>query len=96
MLKAVLGDFSNALVTGDITNAMKFFSGNAQVLYGPVLAQIAPSLPAAVANWEPPQTGALANNVAEYSVRRTIEGVKRLYFIYFLLDPNGIWQLDSM
>jgi hypothetical protein len=96
MLKAVWGEFSNALAMGNIPSAMKFFSGNAQVRYGPVLAQIAPSLAAAVANWEPPQTGSLGNEVSEYTVRRIVRGTKHVYFVYFLRDPNGLWQLDLM
>ena len=95
-LKAIWGDFSNALSTADVASALKFLSGSAQVRYGPVFATIAPSLASAVASMELPQTGALSSNIAEYTVRRMVRGAKHVYFVYFLLDPTGIWQLDSM
>ena len=95
-LKAIWGDFSNALSTADVASALKLLSGSAQVRYGPVFATIAPSLASAVASMELPQTGALSSNIAEYTVRRMVRGAKHVYFVYFLLDPTGIWQLDSM
>jgi hypothetical protein len=96
MLKAVWRDFANALAVGDIRGATKLLSGGARVRYSPLFTQIAPSLPGAVATWEPPQTGALGNQISEYTVRRLVGGVNRIYFVYFLLDSSGVWQLDSM
>jgi hypothetical protein len=40
--------------------------------------------------------GDLSSDVAEYALTRTINGVKRIYFIYFIRDPDGVWRLDSM
>jgi Bacterial Ig domain/Glucodextranase, domain B len=96
VLKAVWNGFGGALAIGDIQGAMAALSSNARVRYGPILSRIAPSLGMAVASWEAPQTGALDSDVAEYTVLRTVDGIKHLYFIYLLLDTNGIWQLDSM
>lgn len=96
MLKTMWADFGGALAIGDVASATKFLSGNAQVRYGSALVQIAPSLPTAIASWEAPQTGALGNQISEYTVRRMVRGTKHVYFIYFLRDPNGIWQLDLM
>ncbi len=96
MLKRIWNDFGMALAAGDIQRAVNPLSITAHARYGPVLTRIAPGLPAAVATWSPPQSGALGGEIAEYWVQRTIGGVKRAYLIYFLRSPDGIWQLDSM
>jgi hypothetical protein len=96
MLKRLWSDFGNALAAGDVQRAMNQLSITAHARYGQVLTRIAPGLRAAVATWASPQSGALGAEIAEYWVQRTVEGVKRAYLIYFLRNPDGIWQLDSM
>jgi len=96
MLKAIWNGFAVGLGAGDIQGAKTFLSGNAQSRYGPVLTLIAPSLASAVANWDPPKTGAIDTEIAEYTVRRIINGIKRVYYVYLLRDPDGIWRIDSM
>lgn len=72
-------------------------SGTGQTQYEPVFTALgAATLATAVATWGAPQTGALADTVAEYTIRRVVGGVKRVYFVYFMRDANGIWRIDSM
>jgi sulfur relay (sulfurtransferase) complex TusBCD TusD component (DsrE family) len=95
-LKAIWGDFSNALASGDKWTAMGYFGIGAKAKYGPVLDVLAGHMSEMVSNWSPPRTGRVARDIAEYSIGRVISGVKRLYFVYFVSDSYGIWRLDSM
>ena len=33
---------------------------------------------------------------SEYAINRTIDGVDRIFLIYFIKDESGSWKLDSM
>jgi hypothetical protein len=95
-LRRLWSDFTGALAAGNIPRAIAPLSITARVRYGPVLTQIAPTLPGAVSAWGALQGGALGGEISEYWVQRQIGGTKHAYFIYFLRSPEGIWQLDSM
>ncbi len=43
-----------------------------------------------------PQLANVSNELGEYVIGRTINGVKQIFFIYFLRDIDGVWRLDSM
>jgi len=38
----------------------------------------------------------LVESVFGYAVNRTADGVSRVFLVYFIKGPDGIWRLDSM
>lgn len=55
-----------------------------------------PVMPAIVGTYSPIKTVTSSYEIGEYAVNRTINGVNRIFFIYFVRDENGVWRLDSM
>jgi hypothetical protein len=85
-----------ALSAGDASQAAQYFNAGAQRKYGPVLSRLQPNLPGIVASFTAPQVASVSSDLGEYVVGRTINGVKQIFFIYFLRDVDGVWRLDSM
>jgi len=97
ILQATWTGFSNALATGNATQAAQYFNPKAQLKYGPVLTALQPALPQIVASFAPIQLGTLEGGIGEYAVKRTNSaGVTYLYLIYFMQDSDGVWRLDAM
>lgn len=51
---------------------------------------------AIVGSYSAPQLASVSNDIGEYVVNRTINGVNQVFFIYFLRDTDGVWRLDTM
>lgn len=69
---------------------------SAQQKYGPVFDLLMPQYASIAASFSPLQRSTYTPGYAEYAVNRIINGVNRVYLIYFLPDGYGIWRLDSM
>jgi hypothetical protein len=95
-LRGVWAEMGGRLAAGDIETALGTMSRSARPRYASVLTQIAPALASSIATWSAPQPALFSTHMAEYIVRRTINGVKQAFFVYLLQDENGIWRLDSM
>jgi len=95
-LKSAWADFATALSSSDKTAAMRTLSTPAQVKYGPVFDELGPYMAQIISSWSTPTTGVLSNEIAEYAIRRVLDGVKQLFFVYFVRDGYGIWRLGSM
>ena len=96
LLKAVWGDFTSMLAAGNRYDALKAMPLAAQLRYRDVFDTLAPFLPQIVANWSAPKTGRLSESIGEYTISRTIDGVKRLFFVYLVRDDDGIWRPETM
>jgi hypothetical protein len=95
-MQAVWTRFAGALAGGDKKVALASLNAMAQVRYGPVFDALESHLREIVANWSAPRIGRMSDEVAELTVARNIDGVKRLFFIYLLRDGNGIWRVENM
>src|SRR6266571_851632 len=95
-LRTAWSGFTAALTSRDTAQALQYFNAQAQAKYGPVLSALQPSLPQTVASFTAPQLANVSNELGEYVIGRTINGVKQIFFIYFLRDIDGVWRLDSM
>jgi hypothetical protein len=95
-LRSIWSGFMRALSAGDASQAAQYFNAGAQRKYGPVLSRLQPNLPGIVASFTAPQVASVSSDLGEYVVGRTINGVKQIFFIYFLRDVDGVWRLDSM
>jgi len=96
MLRSMWSGFTTALIQGNKAEAMAFLNARAREQYGPVFDPLLPGMGAIVGSFSQLQSVSLDSNVAEYAINRTIEGVNRIYFIYYLRDIDGVWRLDSM
>jgi hypothetical protein len=96
MLKSQWADLAAALSSGNKPAAMRVLSAPARVKYGPVFDDLAPYMAQIIPSWSAPSTGVLSTEIGEFAIRRTINGVKQLFFVYFLRDGYGIWRLGSM
>jgi hypothetical protein len=95
-LRAMWAAMNDALVAGDKERALAHLSPHARVKYGPVFDQLLPDMPAIVASYSPLQRAALRPEFGEYAINRTLEGVNRIFFIYFERDGHGVWHLSAM
>lgn len=94
--KAIWGGLTDALASGEKVTAMTYFNSSAQAKYGPVFDALLPSMPQILASYSSLGRSDISSNTGEYVIGRTYRGAKRLYFIYFLLDTDGVWRIDSM
>ena len=96
MLKAVWGDFNGALSAGNKVAAMQRLNGPAQEKYGTVFNALMSHMADIVATWSVPQTGMLSDDIADFAINRTIDGINRIFFINLIRENDGVWRLDSM
>ena len=87
---------NSALIAGDKARALSYLNVQAKTKYGPVFDALIPQMSNIVTSYSPLQRVDISENIGEYAVNRTIDGVDRIFFIYFLLDADGVWRLDSM
>ena len=55
-----------------------------------------PNYTAIAGSFSPLKRLAISADIGEYAINRTIDGVNRIFFIYFLLEADGVWRIDSM
>jgi hypothetical protein len=95
-LRSLWSGMNNALTAGDSARALSYLNAPAQGTYGPVFSTLASVMPSIVASYSDLQGNLLTNDIAEYAVNRTVNGVNRLFFIYLMRNTAGVWQIDSM
>ena len=95
-LKALWSGMASALVAGDKATAMNYMGKSAQAKYGPVFDVLMSDLPQIFSSFSALQSASTSSKIGEYTVNRTIDGVSRIFFIYFMRGPDGVWRLDSM
>ena len=94
--KAIWGGLNDALASGDKATAMTYLNGSARAKYGPVFDALMPYMPQIVASYSSLERSDISSDIGEYVIARTYNGTKRLYFIYFFLDADGVWRIDSI
>jgi hypothetical protein len=96
MFKAMWGGMNNALVAGDKTVAMVYLNVRAQLKYGPVFDVLIPYMPKIVLTYSQPLLNNISEHIGVYAVGTNLNGVGRIFYIYFLQGQEGLWQLESM
>lgn len=84
------------LSTNDIAQALNELTPNAQEKYAPVFDSLQGNLPAILSTFSDLQPVDINISYAEYAINRTIDGVDRVFLIYFVKNGNGEWKLESM
>jgi PKD repeat protein len=95
-LRQVWSGLTSALVRGDKAQAMQYLSQQVREKYGPVFDALLPIMTQIPGSFSGLQTVTIDGALGEYAVNRTIDGVNRIFFIYFLRDTDGVWRADSM
>jgi len=93
---AVWNSVNDALIAGDKSTAMMSLNPSAQSKYGPVFDTLMPTYSSIASSFSALRRGSLGADYAEYAINRVIDGVNRLFLVYFIKDADGLWQLDSM
>ena len=96
LLKAQWNGMNSALVAGDKATVLSFLNNQAKEKYGPIFDVLLPDMPAIIGSYSAAQTMSITQDIGEYAINRTIDGVNSLFLIYFLRDVDGVWRLDSM
>ena len=97
MFTAMWSGMNTALIAGDKTTALTYLNSQAQAKYGPVFDVLIPNMANIVASYSPLKRSSLSQNIGEYAINRTINGVNRIFFIYFLRGgDDGVWRIDTL
>lgn len=96
MVKAHWSGMNSALVQGSKAQAKTYLTAQAQEKYGPVFDALSTKMPVIVASYSQFQMVSISPSVGEYAVNRTINGVNRIFFVYFMQGDDGVWRLESM
>ncbi|MEQ1835533.1 MAG: beta-propeller fold lactonase family protein [Candidatus Nitrotoga sp.] len=96
LFNAMWTGMNNALIAGDKAKALTYLNANAQAKYGPVFDALLPSMPLIIASYSPLARASLSSGIGEYAIKRINNGNAQIFFIYFLQDMRGIWQIDEM
>ncbi len=94
--QAIWDGMNNAVVAGDKATALGYLSVSAQAKYGEVFDALQANYQQIVASFSQPMRMDVSSNLGEYAIRRTINGVNTIFFVYYLRDVTGVWKLDSM
>jgi hypothetical protein len=96
MFRAIWTGLNSALVAGDKTGAMRYLNGKAKTKFGPVFDVLMPFMSQIVASYSTLARSSITSDIGSYAVVRLDNDVRRIYFIYFMRDPDGVWRIDEM
>jgi hypothetical protein len=95
-LRAIWKGMNDGLLAGDQDRALVYLNAGARAKYGPVFEVLMPHMPDIVASYSTLAKSHLNGAFGEYAVKRQLDGKNRLYLLYFLRDPDGVWRIDEM
>jgi PKD repeat protein len=96
LFTALWTTMNNALGRGDVPTALGYLNANAKRKYQRVFQALLPQMPQIIASYSPLRRISISESIGEYAVNRTINGRNKIFLIYFLKDPDGVWRLDTM
>ncbi len=96
LFKSIWDGTNSALVAKDKAKALRYLNRGAQAKYEPVFEALLPDFPTIIASYSALQRVSISDDIGEYAINRSINGVDSIFFIYFLKDGDGVWRLDSM
>ncbi|MGR9107844.1 MAG: hypothetical protein ACU843_13020 [Gammaproteobacteria bacterium] len=53
-------------------------------------------IPQIISSYSPQQQLSISSSIGEYGVNRQINGETKVFLIYFLLDTDGVFRVESM
>ncbi len=94
--QATYSAFIDALACEDIVRATSYLTVSARERYRPVFGKLKSQLRRITSSFSPLRPSIIAGQYAEYGINRTIDGINRIFLIYFVQDNDGVWRIDSM
>jgi len=95
LLKSKWEGMKTALMNGDVEGALGYFLGNSQERYRDIFTNILNLLPTIVANMQSIEMIYVESGVAQYRIRRTESVGEVTYYLYFVIDENGLWKIQQ-
>jgi len=95
LLKGKWEGMKTKLATGDVEGAVRYFLGNSQERYRDIFTNILNLLPTIVANMQSIEMIYVESGVAQYRIRRTESVGEVTYYLYFVIDENGLWKIQQ-
>jgi hypothetical protein len=93
---AIWNGITGGLAQADHAEALHHLNQQAQRKFAPVFEALAPRMPEILASFSVPARLSVTGDIGGYVVVRNINGVYKALFLYFLRNPDGVWQLDEM
>ena len=87
---------TDALASKDTNKALGYLNVQARQKYTPAFETLRPHLKKIVESYSSLQKVSISDEIGEYAINRNINGVNRIFFVYFLRDDSGVWYIDSM
>ncbi len=88
--------FTSALSVKDRAGALQHFTEPNRAKYGAAFAAMEARLPQIVDTFKAFGGVSMSSDIAEYALKRVINGKTKIYLLDFLRDGDGVWRLDSM
>ncbi len=96
-LRGIWGGMKEAMINGNIEQAARFFDDETKANYLEIFNAISSQLPQLAADMRDIEPVCFLQGGAKYRIKRneSIQGTDYLitYFIYFIVDKNGIWAI---
>jgi PKD repeat protein len=95
LLQTKWKDMKAALTRMDVANALTYLTEGARPKYEQLFNQFGVYLPGVVSSFTELQLIRIGGDVAAYLTIKLENGQEKAYFVYFVLDANGIWRLQA-
>ena len=95
LLKGKWEGMKGPLAEKDIEKAVVYFLGTSQERYRYIFTSLLNLLPDIVANMQAIEMVSVENGVAEYRIKILEDVGEVTYYIYFVLDENGLWKIQQ-
>jgi PKD repeat protein len=93
LLKAKWAGMKGALAEKNISRAMTQFSSDSQERYKYIFANLLNLLPDIVAHMQSIEMVTVEDGIAEYRIKKVENVGEVTYYIYFVVDKNGLWKI---
>ena len=87
--------FTGALSARNKSEALQFLTEQNRPQYGAAIDALDASLPDIVTSFKAFGGLDIGGDVAQYALKRSVNGKTKIYLIEFLRDGDGVWRLDS-
>ena len=87
--------FTGALSARNKSEALQFLTEQNRPQYGAAIDALDASLPDIVTSFKAFGGLDIGGDVAQYALKRSVNGKTKVYLIEFLRDGDGVWRLDS-
>jgi len=95
MLKGKWERMMESLIKKDIEEAVSYFLNTAQERYRYLFTNLFNLLPDIASNMQTIELISVEEGVAEYRMKRTEDVGEVTYYLYFVLDGNGLWKIQQ-